>query len=617
MPNKKKGKKKAKTPPTPASTKPSSSSAAASPSEPIYTNKPLLDNVSPLLFNTHDPLPSSSLPFIGPIAVSTSSTTDIDDDGAPITSDNTAAAVVVHGRGLIVTRDVSAGECLFVIPSILSCHVKEFHGRFVEVLLSRNNDSSNVNDSDDSDGRQFDDDGSIRSYGKELEKIAENVLVESVQSLQTGADYSFQQQRTLQSFMSQMSSEHVPHVNQLDVLLAQSSSSVEENQSIESSTTNTTSLDKETILNIIRRNAFGPDYHSYDTITKYWMDKSNTPDNSTNATTTTASATVNEGYNRLLGVYPLAAMINHSCCPNAVRIFGTIPTMNSIANQEAADILTTTTTVRGQEVMIVHANTFMKRGTEIIWSYLPPTTPHHARREMLQSKYGFTCQCVRCTCEEKATKENYELFHQLTAAATSSTLSLLSNKSDAVEALYLPEMIQSLENCFTSQHSTIISNEASRYIRVGYASLYMQYFNMALSSIHHNNDDNYETTSSSSRTLVTANNLLQLATQLHFSFVSCNNASTEHISILHLCYELASLLHTRSLSYSNNSNNNNNSSKNTMVQIKFWTEQLKQAHMIRYGALGENLECVRKVMKHTRVVLRNRNGWYMVEDRFI
>eukprot|EP00956_Cyclotella_meneghiniana_P040040 scaffold185308_cov46-Cyclotella_meneghiniana.AAC.1 len=613
MPNKKKGKKKAKAPPSTASTKPSSS-AAASPSESIHTNKPLLDNVSPLLFNTHDPLSSSSLPFIGPIAVSTSSTTDIDDDGAPITSDNTAAAVVevVHGRGLIVTRDVSAGECLFVIPSILSCHVEEVHSRFMEVLLSRNNDSSNVNNSDD--GSKFDDDdGSSRGYGKELEKIAENVLVESVQSLQTGADYSFQQQQqTLQSFMSQMNSEHVPHVNQLDVLLAQPSST-EENQSIKSTTTNTTFLDSEIILNIIRRNAFGPDYHSYDTIAKYWMDKSNTTNNSTTATATTASATVNEGYNRLLGVYPLAAMINHSCNPNAVRIFGTIPTMNSNTNQEAADTLTTTT-VRGQEVMIVHANTFMKKGTEITWSYLPPTTPYHARREMLQSKYGFTCQCVRCTCEEKAMKENYELFHQLTAAVTSSTVSLLlSNNINTIEALSLPDMIQSLENCFTSQHSTIISNEASRYIRVGYASLYMQYFNMALSSIHHNNNNNYETTSSA---IVTANNLLQLATQLHFSFVSCNNASTEHISILHLCYELASLLHTRSSS-SNNSNNNNNNSKNTMVQIKFWTEQLKQAHMIRYGALGEDLECVRKVMKHTRVVLRNRNGWYMVEDRFI
>ena len=471
MPNKKKGKKKAKAPPSTASTKPSSS-AAASPSESIHTNKPLLDNVSPLLFNTHDPLPSSSLPFIGPIAVSTSSTTDIDDGGAPITSDNTAAAVVevVHGRGLIVTRDVSAGECLFVIPSILSCRVEEVHSRFMELLLSRNNNSSNVNNDD---GSKFDDDDeSSRGYGKELEKIAENVLVESVQSLQTGADYSFQQQRTLQSFVSQMSSEHVPQVNQLDVLLAQPSS-IEENQSIESSTTNTNSasLCKETILNIIRRNAFGPDYHSYDTIAKYWMDKSNNTDNSTNATATTASATVNEGYNRLLGVYPLAAMINHSCNPNAVRIFGTIPTMNSIANQEAADILTTTT-VRGQEVMIVHANTFMKKGTEITWSYLPATTPYHARREMLQSKYGFTCQCVRCTCEEKAMKENYELFHQLTAAAaTSSTSPSLSN-NNTIDALSLPDMIQSLENIFTSQHSTIC-NEAMRYIHihVRYASL--------------------------------------------------------------------------------------------------------------------------------------------------
>ena len=111
------------------------------------------------------------------------------------------------------------------------------------------------------------------------------------------------------------------------------------------------------------------------------------------------------------------------------------------------------------------------------------------------------------------------------------------------EALSLPDMIQSLEKCFIS-HPTI-NNEAMGYICVRYASIYMQYFNMALSS-NHNNDDN-GTSSSSSITI--ANNLLQLATKLLFSLASYNNASTEHISILHLCYELASLLHTRSSSF--------------------------------------------------------------------
>ena len=55
----------------------------------------------------------------------------------------------------------------------------------------------------------------------------------------------------------------------------------------------------------------------------------------------------------------------------------------------------------------------------------------------------------------------------------------------------------------------------------------------------------------------------------------------------------------------------------TMSQVRFWTEQLKQAHMVRYGSLGENLESVRDVMKHSRVVLRNRDGWYVVKNRFI
>ena len=513
MPNKKKGKKKA-----------AKSMAAAS--KGISTTAPesakRVDDVSHLLFGTSDDgnLPFD-LPFIGPVTL-------IDQRH----SDNEHQ--VLHGRGLVVTRDVSPGECLFAIPAIVSTPVDEVHRRFLEL----HNDGIGNNETG-------------RSYGKELEDLAESVLIEQIQSLSKdgGGDEEFKQ-RTSNSFVSQMSSEDVPQTD-LDVILGESASPTDNQVNVE--------LDNESILNIIRRNAFGPDYHSYDTIADYWLKNPNQTE---------------YAYKRLLGVYPLAAMINHSCCPSAVRIFGNLPAS------------TKTEKLRGKEVMIVHANKAMKKGTEITWSYLPPTTPFKTRHEILKTKYGFSCQCVRCTSESN-TINGIDLLEQLTETNLDVTSSL-------------PNTIQSIESTFKSNS---IKSETQRYLRVSHAPLYMQHFNTTLSSPSIKSTTNNDAISS----------LLKLASQLHFSFVSCNNASTEHISILHLCYELASLLHTRAMSYHPDSA----TQQQTMSQVRFWTEQLKQAHMVRYGSLGENLESVRDVMKHSRVVLRNRDGWYVVKNRFI
>jgi hypothetical protein len=496
MPNKKKGEKKS-----------ASKATTSKPDTPPIAQEPpkKLDDVSPLLFDTHknDELPFD-LPFVGPVALVDQRHCDAGQHKA-----------VVHGRGLIVTRDVSPGECLFVISAIVSTPVEEARRRFSEL-------HSNESGSDQVDHGE---------YGKELEDIAENLLIEQLQSLCKDNDEDEEEfkQSTFNSFVSQMSSDDVPQAD-LDVVLAESSSKLD-NQN--------TTLDKETILNTIRRNAFGPDYHNYNTIANWWI----------------RNPTNESAYQRLLGVYPLAAMINHSCCPNAVRIFGNISSLNSSHE------------IRGREVMIVHASMAMKKGTEITWSYLPPTTTYNLRRDTLKTKYGFICQCIRCTREQTAM--DVPLFHQTI---------------DGNE-ISLPETIESLEMTLTS---STIPNETQRYIRVGYAPVYIQYFNMALTQ----NSD--------------VSNLLHLATQLHFAFVSCNNASTEHLSILHLCYELVSILHRAS-----------SESTKTLNQVRFWTEQLKTAHMIRYGSLGGDLESVREIMKHTRMVLRNRDGWYLVKNRFI
>jgi hypothetical protein len=105
---------------------------------------------------------------------------------------------------------------------------------------------------------------------------------------------------------------------------------------------------------------------------------------------------------------------------------------------------------------------------------------------------------------------------------------------------------------------------------------------------------------------------LLIATQLHFSFVSCNNASTEHLSILHLCYDLSSQLRTIA-----EKGNDPNVIARATSQVHFWTDQLKRAHMIRYGELGEDLENVRDAMMHSKSVLRNLDGWYLTKDLFI
>jgi hypothetical protein len=105
---------------------------------------------------------------------------------------------------------------------------------------------------------------------------------------------------------------------------------------------------------------------------------------------------------------------------------------------------------------------------------------------------------------------------------------------------------------------------------------------------------------------------LHLATQLHFSFVSCNNASTEHLSILHLCYDLSSYLRTIAMK-----GTEPKTITRAISQVRFWADQLKIAHMIRFGALGEDLEIVRCAMKHSKMILRNRDGWFLATDRFI
>ena len=69
--------------------------------------------------------------------------------------------------------------------------------------------------------------------------------------------------------------------------------------------------------------------------------------------------------------------------------------------------------------------------------------------------------------------------------------------------------------------------------------------------------------------------------------------------MLHLCYELAAR------------------QADAQAKVRFWTEQLKRAHMLRYGNLGQEIDFVRRVLQHSRTVLRQANGWNAVEYSFL
>jgi hypothetical protein len=52
-------------------------------------------------------------------------------------------------------------------------------------------------------------------------------------------------------------------------------------------------------------------------------------------------------------------------------------------------------------------------------------------------------------------------------------------------------------------------------------------------------------------------------------------------------------------------------------KVRFWTEQLKKAHIVRYGFMGEDVECIRKVLMHTKKILRQKDGFLNVSYNFL
>ncbi|KAG8892979.1 hypothetical protein FRC00_011253, partial [Tulasnella sp. 408] len=93
-----------------------------------------------------------------------------------------------------------------------------------------------------------------------------------------------------------------------------------------------------------------------------------------------------------VAVSPLAALINHSCEPNAVVVFP----RSSAVPQPGSDPL---------EVVAIKD---IAAGEEVLTSYVDISLPRHLRIKDLQERYMFTCTCTACSRVEDGTADPRE-----------------------------------------------------------------------------------------------------------------------------------------------------------------------------------------------------------------
>lgn len=480
-----------------------------------------------------EPDPNDNDYFIGPIHVS--------------------SAGVAHGMGVIATRDITAGECLFVTRPAVSVNVEDV---FKEWSSQYESNSSNDNYT------------SYQTQQNLLEQVSEKFLVHRMNKIiQSGDDAD---RKIAHSFLLQLANgeegtaRKAPVPDDLDDLLH---ALVGKPKALPVWDDDLRTIDEAKLLEIIRRNAFGPEFIPYESVEKQWIQRMIRAA-STNNTRRPPS--------RLLGLYPVAAMINHSCVPNALRVFAC------------------------GEWMVVHACSDIAKGAEITWSYLPPVLPYPQRSQQLRERHGFVCQCVRCKREAEAAacSNIYVLPEALRTYEKPGSIFLL-NSDQECRLQFTQNLLEWERQNFQTGASSPIqhSNEVRRYWKIGNASLFMNYLNAVLIDLSNTPEEEAEKIRA---------NVLMVAMELHFGFVSCHYACTEHLSVMHLCYEIVSIMHTRAADQSK-----------TLAKLRFWTEQLKKAHLTRYGPLGNSVEKVRAIMKHTQVVLRNKDGTEKTNFDFI
>jgi hypothetical protein len=369
-------------------------------------------------------------PYVGPIAV-------------------TCQPRITQGRGVLATRSITAGELLWVTPPTVSVNVEAVHTAWQARAAAS-------------------------TERKLLEECTEQILLDAMHEA-CGADPAAAASFLCLVGSPTCSSDSLPS---LDVLLGQASGGE----------VDATAISRDDLRSIIRANAFGPDgMHSYEHVEEEWRagGLSSTTDTATLITPTYQPP-------RLLGLYPLAAMLNHSCQANAVRVYA------------------------AGDVMVVHSLQNIAEGEEICWSYIPPTRPCPLRQDLLQSQHGFCCTCHRCQAEEEA----------LTSVEALASLQGMADLNQGRLVTPLAHLHGRLHRAVRLLEEDILptaglSNQVHRYLRISYLYIYIHYFNSALADL---SEDPLVPN-------VLRSDLLTLATQLHFSFCACHNASTEHLSV--------------------------------------------------------------------------------------
>jgi SET domain len=576
---------------------------------------------------------------------------------------------VTHGRGLIVKEEAAsssqnnninhnnnnhilAGDVLFVTPPTVDASVEAA----LRVYMAKGGRTVSLQDIAETlllkEMKRVLRNNSINNNNKKKnssQKVAASFVVLQSQHLQNETTSDKQQQE--QSSSSSSSPVVDDKDKLLSILLGNGDEDTVKKLLNDGKYTLLNNNNDEWLRGIIRQNAFGPDFHHYARIQDEMA--SQDPSRHNNCS---------KSYTRILGMYPLAAMINHSCTTNATRIF--VPVLVGNNNHNNTTTTTTTTIVN---LMVAIATQDMAPGQEITWSYISPIQGR-AERQAALSHYGFTCHCPRCCCIRDHDHDHYQQQwdnddndddndnkDRIFAAQ------LLRGCSDGKRSAKEADNNQQEEEVILRRHS----------LRVSLTQQYMNYFNQELSQLLLLQQQQQQpSTTGPSASLEEAQaqqqrqqqqqqqlytrykEILQHATSLHESFVVIHNASTEHVSIVHLCYELATKLASLVLPKNNNSNNTNASSSNDgrqeeeaeeekeefhddddekiMLSTAYWMKALQRVHQCRYSKYvvvdtdnnnntnnAEALAVTRKLLQHTKLVLRTPQGWHQAKHRFI
>lgn len=100
---------------------------------------------------------------------------------------------------------------------------------------------------------------------------------------------------------------------------------------------------------------------------------------------------------RAAGVYPLGALLNHSCCPNAVMQYLSAADAATQLAQEGLPVQALKTIDPDTPIQVVRILSHVRAGTELCHSYVDIALPTAARQDHLQDAYSFTCTCALCT----------------------------------------------------------------------------------------------------------------------------------------------------------------------------------------------------------------------------